>query len=72
MTQTSKRLKYEVRHWLDSLPKDENSNNAIKYLELLEDRCQWLRCLESAGVDNWEGYEFAQEAYNTLMSWTKK
>lgn len=24
----------------------------------------WLRCLEAAGVDNWEGYEIAAEMYN--------
>lgn len=28
--------------------------------ELLEDRFK-LAALEAAGVDNWEGYEFAQE-----------
>lgn len=23
----------------------------------------WLDCLEGAGVDNWEGYDYAQDAY---------
>lgn len=23
----------------------------------------WLNCLENAGVDNWEGYDFACEEY---------
>ena len=23
----------------------------------------WLRCLEGAGVDNWEGYDFAIEFF---------
>jgi len=27
----------------------------------LRDRDDWLTCLESAGVDNWEGYDFARE-----------
>lgn len=30
-------------------------------LEELEDRSDWLRCLEHAGVDNWEGMSHAQE-----------
>jgi len=32
------------------------------YKELVED-VRFLRCLEHAGVDNWDGYEFAQEEY---------
>lgn len=24
----------------------------------------WLRCLEQAGVDNWEGYGIAQDIYD--------
>jgi hypothetical protein len=24
----------------------------------------WLAALEAAGVDNWEGYDFAREIYN--------
>ena len=31
-----------------------------EYDELLK-RSDWLDCLESAGVDNWCGYEYAQE-----------
>lgn len=34
-----------------------------KYLSLLEDS-RMLNCLYNAGVDNWEGYEYACEAYN--------
>lgn len=34
---------------------DENSDDA-----------QFLMCLDSAGVDNWHGYEFAQEEYAKL------
>ena len=33
-----------------------------EYKELLD--CQFkLSCLESGGVDNWEGYDWAMEAY---------
>lgn len=31
-----------------------------EYDELIEDQ-QFLRALEGAGVDNWDGYEMAQE-----------
>jgi len=34
-----------------------------EYESLLEDR-KWLQALEGAGVDNWEGYDFAREIYN--------
>ena len=32
------------------------------YKSLLEDSDK-LRCLEHAGVDNWEGYDFAMSEY---------
>ena len=32
-----------------------------EYEELKEDQ-QMLRALEGAGVDNWDGYEYAQDA----------
>ncbi len=48
---------------------DPNDNNEEKititlkeYNQLLKDQ-QWLECLESAGVDNWEGISYA---YNLL------
>ena len=31
--------------------------------ESLKDRDFKLECLENAGVDNWEGYDFAMEEY---------
>jgi hypothetical protein len=31
-----------------------------EYKELLEES-KWLMCLEAAGVDSWEGVEYAQE-----------
>lgn len=33
-----------------------------RYDELL-DAEEFLNCLEAAGVDNWEGYDYAQELY---------
>lgn len=32
-----------------------------EYEQLIEDQ-KWLRALEAAGVDNWEGYDFARES----------
>lgn len=37
-----------------------------EYAQLVEDQ-QWLYCLERAGVDNWEGYDFALEIYQELQ-----
>lgn len=34
-----------------------------EYESLLEDR-KWLQALENAGVDNWEGYDYARELMN--------
>jgi len=41
-----------------------------EYERLLEDS-QWLCALEAAGVDNWEGYEEAQDALE-LIEQSKK
>ena len=34
-----------------------------EYESLVEDR-KWLQALENAGVDNWEGYDYARELMN--------
>jgi hypothetical protein len=36
----------------------------FEYVEGLEEDSDWLSCLESAGVDNWSGYDYAREMYN--------
>jgi hypothetical protein len=33
--------------------------------EELKEAQRFLDCLEHAGVDNWEGYDFAQEEFNS-------
>lgn len=41
---------------------DNNTKTQLfNYLDKLEERDLWLSALENAGVDNWEGYEYAQE-----------
>lgn len=32
-----------------------------KEYDSLIKRVDWLKCLEAAGVDNWEGYDYARE-----------
>lgn len=34
-----------------------------EYNSLLEDS-KWLQALEGAGVDNWQGYDYARELFN--------
>ena len=34
-----------------------------EYDQLIKDQ-KWLRALEAAGVDNWEGFDFARESLN--------
>ena len=44
----------------------EENGMATEFREALEsvsDDAEFLECLESAGVDNWDGYEYAQEEY---------
>ena len=32
-----------------------------------EKRLLWLECLESAGVDNWGGYDYARDEYHEAL-----
>jgi len=36
----------------------------FNYLDKLEEDSNFLNCLRQAGVDNWEGYEDAQELFD--------
>lgn len=33
-----------------------------EYRDLLEDQ-RWRQCFQNAGVDNWEGYDYAMEDF---------
>ncbi len=37
-----------------------------EYRDLKEDALM-LRCLENAGVDNWDGYSYADEEYDEFL-----
>ena len=40
---------------------EETVTISLKEYEQLLDDSEWLRALEDAGVDNWEGFEFVKE-----------
>lgn len=35
------------------------------YISEAESSALWLGCLESAGVDNWSGFDYAQEMFTS-------
>ncbi len=50
----------------DNLPEDMVTISKKEYEGLLDD-ADLLRCLQDAGVDNWEGYDHAlREYYNVV------
>lgn len=56
MDKTQKMYTRAVNEETVTIPKEE-------YESLLDDQL-FLSCLEGAGVDNWDGYEYAREAYD--------
>ena len=61
-----------MKHFLDELMSEREKNKELSKkivclqntVDELDKREQWLICLEAAGVDNWEGYDYAAEMYN--------
>ena len=47
----------------DAVPVETVTISKKKYNQLLENS-NWLECLESAGVDNWEGWDYAVDIKN--------
>jgi hypothetical protein len=47
-----------VEEFEDEINEDTVTITKKEYEQLLEDS-KWLSCLESAGVDNWAGYDYA-------------
>lgn len=45
------------------MPENNITISLSHYADLL-DKADMLRCLQNAGVDNWEGYDFAMEEYD--------
>lgn len=50
----------------DSLA-EETRELLVEYIKDADDNQLWIDCLESAGVDNWNGYDYAQEMYHEEM-----
>lgn len=39
-----------------------------EYYEMIQ-KVKWLHSLEAAGVDNWEGIDFAHELFKRIKEW---
>ena len=54
-----------------TIPDDKDPNDFIvlpkKTFESLIESQRWLSALESAGVDNWDGIEYAHEIHLDLL-----
>jgi len=60
-------------HKQSTFNKDETMNSEVEMITIplqqykdLVESYKWLLCLEDAGVDNWGGIEFAQDAFNSM------
>lgn len=51
---------------LESSPLAVCLHDVIKIAEDMEKDVEFLGCLNAAGVDNWDGYEQAQEMFDNL------
>ena len=51
-----------IRGAILAMQVDNNTKTKLfNYLDQLEEDSNFLNCLRQAGVDNWDGYEYAQE-----------
>jgi len=48
----------------ETQPEETVTISRKEYEGLLDDQ-KWRLAVESAGVDNWSGYEYAMEEYNS-------
>jgi len=46
---------------------EEEVKQLTRQINGMEADVSFLNCLRNAGVDNWEGYDFAIEAFNEEM-----
>lgn len=44
--------------------RDESVSITKAEYDRLKDYSKWLGCLEAAGVDDWEGYDMANQIYH--------
>jgi hypothetical protein len=51
-----------MMHYIDKFTEQKEINKKLGDVnEKLQERDNWLNCLEAAGVDNWDGYDIAQD-----------
>lgn len=51
-------MKYYIEKYKEE---KDNVESLTRKVERLEERDEWLSCLEAAGVDNWDGYDIARD-----------
>lgn len=58
----------KFKELLSHLNSEENEMalELLSELKEAENNLHWLDCLDSAGVDNWDGYEIAQDMYEPI------
>lgn len=54
-------MKDDIIKILKQVLNEDLAKPYIKYIEGLEKDSNFLQCLESAGVDSWSGYNYAEE-----------
>jgi len=51
-----------MMYYIDKFTEQKDINKKLEDVNgKLQERDNWLNCLEAAGVDNWEGYDIAQD-----------
>ena len=56
----------EIKQLINNNVADTSHRNSLlECVDKLVDDQSFLHCLESAGVDNWDGYECAQEMFQS-------
>ena len=54
-----------MNYFIDENTKLKEENNKLESrVDNMADNVKLLHCLQSAGVDNWEGYDIAMDEYN--------
>lgn len=48
----------------ESIPASDRVHKFLDELKSADESLHFLQCLEDAGVDNWSGFEYAQEEYH--------
>jgi len=55
---------FNLEEFCIAAAKDGDDEPLQSYLALLKEDSMMLDCLNAAGVDNWEGYQYTVEEFN--------